>query len=458
MVSPEILEIITSHLSQWKQKGYQIKALCPLHQETEPSFYIDIERGLWHCFGCQQGGTIKTLLEKLAPDAVSRIYTYNGKTDSAYQEAINFYESLPLLLEFESIVKIIEQKRKIKGETLARINPKWGEPEKVKSFGVPSYLNFAQRVIFPNTFHHRISSYLGYALNGETPKYYYPPRLRPLVPFGWDEVVNEMREIKQVYITEGIFDMLSLWQCGLPALSSSGNTITRIPALIPSDVQIILLPDNPKVDKGGLRIGVQWAISCLVLGRWDAKLGVFPSYIFKDANDALVANCLEEQIEHMEFYSLPHFLIHVAERQLVPNISIDFIIDLIARHVPFDFAMEVLKWVKKHYPSILMKLHGAILGYSDVESIQDKHEHWKIVIEAGRTAQGKELLRQVFLDVEIPYILSQEIIQDSCPFPPSLVIESAKIAAKQIRTKKGRQLKLFLVQLGFLPAESVDIL
>ncbi len=43
----------------------EIKALCPFHHETNPSFSINKRTGLWYCFGCGRGGNLKQLLDKL---------------------------------------------------------------------------------------------------------------------------------------------------------------------------------------------------------------------------------------------------------------------------------------------------------------------------------------------------------------------------------------------------------
>ena len=32
--------------------------LCPLHQETQPSFYVNTDRNLFYCHGCGQGGDL----------------------------------------------------------------------------------------------------------------------------------------------------------------------------------------------------------------------------------------------------------------------------------------------------------------------------------------------------------------------------------------------------------------
>src|SRR5437667_10552365 len=53
----DLVELASAHVSL-KKAGRHYKGLCPFHQEKTPSFHIDRERGLWHCFGCGEGGDI----------------------------------------------------------------------------------------------------------------------------------------------------------------------------------------------------------------------------------------------------------------------------------------------------------------------------------------------------------------------------------------------------------------
>jgi len=41
---------------QLKQRGRQWWGCCPFHNEKTPSFKVDPASGLWHCFGCSEGG------------------------------------------------------------------------------------------------------------------------------------------------------------------------------------------------------------------------------------------------------------------------------------------------------------------------------------------------------------------------------------------------------------------
>ncbi len=53
----DIVELVSAHAAL-KKAGRYYKGLCPFHQEKTPSFHVDPERGLFHCFGCGAGGDI----------------------------------------------------------------------------------------------------------------------------------------------------------------------------------------------------------------------------------------------------------------------------------------------------------------------------------------------------------------------------------------------------------------
>lgn len=49
---------LVSEYTTLKRSGRSLRGLCPFHTEKTPSFYVDPEKQLYHCFGCGAGGDI----------------------------------------------------------------------------------------------------------------------------------------------------------------------------------------------------------------------------------------------------------------------------------------------------------------------------------------------------------------------------------------------------------------
>lgn len=56
-----IVEIASAY-TNLKRRGKKFVGLCPFHSEKDPSFTVDDEKQLFHCFGCGQGGDVFTLV------------------------------------------------------------------------------------------------------------------------------------------------------------------------------------------------------------------------------------------------------------------------------------------------------------------------------------------------------------------------------------------------------------
>lgn len=61
----DIAELIRQYVPDLKQNGKTYKACCPFHSEKTPSFTCSSEKGLFYCFGCQEGGDIIAFLMKI---------------------------------------------------------------------------------------------------------------------------------------------------------------------------------------------------------------------------------------------------------------------------------------------------------------------------------------------------------------------------------------------------------
>ncbi len=79
----DIVNVISGYVSL-KRKGSTYEACCPFHHEKTPSFKVDREKQLYHCFGCGAGGNVFTFImeyENLSfPEAVQYLAEKAGMT------------------------------------------------------------------------------------------------------------------------------------------------------------------------------------------------------------------------------------------------------------------------------------------------------------------------------------------------------------------------------------------
>ena len=71
-----IVEVISDFVSL-KKSGKNFLGLCPFHSERTPSFTVNEEKGIFHCFGCGAGGNIFNFLMRASqlsfPEAVKAL-------------------------------------------------------------------------------------------------------------------------------------------------------------------------------------------------------------------------------------------------------------------------------------------------------------------------------------------------------------------------------------------------
>ncbi len=53
----DIVDLIGQHLTL-RRAGASFKALCPFHKEKSPSFHVNPQKQIYHCFGCGAGGDV----------------------------------------------------------------------------------------------------------------------------------------------------------------------------------------------------------------------------------------------------------------------------------------------------------------------------------------------------------------------------------------------------------------
>jgi DNA primase len=93
---------IASQYTTLRKRGSKYVGLCPFHSERDPSFTVDADKQLYHCFGCGAGGDIFALVmekESLTfPEAVrylaDRFHIPLPRPGRAQAQALNLEEKL----------------------------------------------------------------------------------------------------------------------------------------------------------------------------------------------------------------------------------------------------------------------------------------------------------------------------------------------------------------------------
>ena len=79
----DIVAVISEYV-QLKRVGRRWQGLCPFHAEKTPSFSVNAEMGVYHCFGCKASGDAITFLREVEhadfPEAVERLAGRSGIT------------------------------------------------------------------------------------------------------------------------------------------------------------------------------------------------------------------------------------------------------------------------------------------------------------------------------------------------------------------------------------------
>ncbi|MDX2706185.1 DNA primase [Streptomyces sp. PA03-6a] len=76
--------VVSEYLQLRNAGGGNLKGLCPFHDEKSPSFHVSPSKGLYHCFGCQEGGDTLDFVMKVDhlsfSEAVERLAAVAGIT------------------------------------------------------------------------------------------------------------------------------------------------------------------------------------------------------------------------------------------------------------------------------------------------------------------------------------------------------------------------------------------
>lgn len=271
----DIVEVVSDFVTL-RKAGRNFVGLCPFHQEKTPSFTVNPEKQIFHCFGCGEGGNAVTFLMKVNtmtyPEALrhlagkmgiqiprkpappgenrglrSTILDLNEKTASFFTGNLQGPGGRE--------ARVYLEKRGIREETLKAFRlgfarSDWtGLRKTLEKGNVPLavaqqaglllaredgslYDRFRGRVMFPiEDASGRVIAFGGRIIGDGEPKYLNSPETPVFVKgrnlFGIRQAKETIRRKGYAVLVEGYFDVISLWNAGVQnALASLGTALT----------------------------------------------------------------------------------------------------------------------------------------------------------------------------------------------------------------------------------------
>jgi DNA primase len=61
----DLVAVVSESVPSLKKRGRRFLGLCPFHKEKTPSFNVNPDSGLYHCFGCKESGDVFTFVQRV---------------------------------------------------------------------------------------------------------------------------------------------------------------------------------------------------------------------------------------------------------------------------------------------------------------------------------------------------------------------------------------------------------
>ena len=273
----DIVSVISRYLHVQK-KGRSYVALCPFHDDKNPSLQISPEKGIFKCFSCGTGGNaihFVRLYEHISySEAVRKVADIIGFQDPRLESEASrvrvdpakepLYACIKALADYYRYYLLTDEgkgaryylakrgldEQSIKrfqigyaprdGQTTARFLLSKGYPIRaVSGIGItqnaenPSDMN-AGRLVFPlNDPSGRIVGFSARRLEEEDggPKYMNSPETaifqKGQCLYNYQGASSEARHLGFCYLLEGFMDVIALSRAGLPAVALMGTSLTN---------------------------------------------------------------------------------------------------------------------------------------------------------------------------------------------------------------------------------------
>jgi hypothetical protein len=101
MTRPDMLAVIGREGVRLRKSGKNYVGLCPFHSEKTPSFSVNPDKQLFHCFGCGEGGDVYKFISKLYNTNFRGAMRYLGlERDQMYRPDPNQVRGVRLVRQF----------------------------------------------------------------------------------------------------------------------------------------------------------------------------------------------------------------------------------------------------------------------------------------------------------------------------------------------------------------------
>lgn len=267
------LVALVSEVVPLTKSGRKFRGLCPFHAEKTASFYVDDDKGLFYCFGCQAGGdafkfvmlrenvefldAARLLARRLGvPIPETRGSPRASEREqmlAAHRAAADFYHEVLLKRPEAAPARDYLTKRGLTPMTIEALGvgfapDRWDalkgylvgkgfSTELLLAAGLLSksdqkqstYDRFRKRIMFPIRDLAGEVVALGGRILGEGEPKYLNSAETPIYNkrehlFGLHATRHGIREAGEAVVVEGYFDFATLWQAGIPHVAATLGT------------------------------------------------------------------------------------------------------------------------------------------------------------------------------------------------------------------------------------------
>ena len=263
-----ILDIVSQYV-KLRRAGKNFVGLCPFHKEKTGSFTVSVEKQIYYCFGCHEGGnainflmkhenlSFQDVLENLGRQYGIEVTRRSGaRRTGALEALLKLAEYYHQNLRGSGAALNYLARRGIDGKAIGDFKIGFSEKARhslkafLKNSGVSSdiflstgivrlkdgemYDIFRGRIVIPIfDVNNRVIGFGGRTTEKEgIPKYINSPESAVFTKrsalFGIDKAKNHISEVNEVFIVEGYFDLIALYQGGIRnVVSTLGTSVTE---------------------------------------------------------------------------------------------------------------------------------------------------------------------------------------------------------------------------------------